>query len=359
MTKLVAETDILLADPEALVGPVCEHLVEHGASLDRDGDAWVLTWPQARARLSARSGRLSAFAEAEDREALYLLRLGIASHVVEFAGEPAPTIVWSGDGGDLVTPPNFRMATVVAARSLTPHMRRVTLTGEDFTRFMTDDALHVKLIVPKAPGAPLQTPTVGPDGLVIWSRDEPTSVRRTYTIRSFDRERSTVDIDFVLHEEPGPGAAWALAAAPGDKVGIMGPGGGGAPSADWMLLAGDETALPAISRILEGASAETRGTAIIEVADPGEEQPLTRPAGVELMWLHRKACAETDRETLVEAVKSVERPRNVKSVFLWAGAEFDTFKALRAHARKTLQFGKKEHLVVAYWRLGQTEIGKA
>ena len=75
-------------------------------------------------------------------------------------------------------------------------------------------------------------------------------------------------------------------AAPGDPVGILGPGGGEGPVADWVVLAGDETALPAIGRILEELPSDARGVAIVEVADAREEQDLPHPPGVALRWLH-------------------------------------------------------------------------
>lgn len=352
MTRLVAEAEIALADAEALVGPVCEHLAEHGAAVDRDGDAWILTWPQARARLQGGGGILTARAEADDRESLYFLKFGIASHVMEFAGEPSPSIAWSGDGQDIVTPPNFRLATVAAIADVTPHTRRVTLMGEDFARFMTDDALHVKLIVPRRKGEAVTAPSIGSDGLVVWSRDgEETSVRRTYTIRRYDRAAGTIDVDFVLHDDPGPGARWALDASLGDEIGVTGPGGGGAPRADYILLAGDETALPAISRILETASPAVRGTAIIEIGGADDQQSLIRQDGVELIWLRR----DRGDRSLADTVESTPFASGSTSRFLWAGCEFDSFKRIRAHARKTLGLAKAEHLVVAYWRRGRTE----
>jgi len=352
MTRLVAETDIALADAEAIVGPVCEHLAEHGAAVDRDGDAWILTWPQARARLRADGGRLTARAEADDRESLYLLRFGIASHVMEFAGEPSPSIAWSGDGRDIVTPPNFRMATVAAVTEVTPHLRRVTLAGEDFERFMTDEALHVKFIVPLRKGEAVTSPSIGPDGLVVWSKDgKDTSVRRTYTVRRYDRRAGAIDVDVVLHDDPGPGARWALDASPGDEIGVTGPGGGGVPRADQILLAGDETALPAISRILETAPPAVRGTAIIEIGGEDDQQSHIRPDGVELIWLRR----DRGDPSLADMVESTPFANGSTSRFLWAGCEFDDFKRIRAHARKTLGLTKAEHLVVAYWRRGSAE----
>ncbi|MFD1703373.1 DUF2218 domain-containing protein [Methylopila henanensis] len=348
MSKLVSETEIPLDDPEFVVSAVCEHLVEHGATVGRDGAAWTLTWPQGRARLDPRGGGLHVRAETADMESLYLLRFGIASHVVEFSGDEALQIRWSGDGGDMTTPPNYRVASVVSAEDVTPHMRRVTLTGEGIERFMTDEALHLKLLMPSRPGAPIQAPTVGPDGLIRWPQGDDAPLRRTYTIRRFDRAAGTIDIDFVLHDDPGPGARWAVATTPGDVIGLMGPGGGGVPTAERILLAGDETALPAISRILESSPRNTRGVAILEVAGASERQPIRKPDGVELVWLFRDEGAPSLREEVLKRVPLGE----ADAAFYWAACEFETFKSIRGVVRKELKVPKERHLVASYWRRG-------
>ncbi|MGQ4819886.1 siderophore-interacting protein, partial [Enterococcus faecium] len=76
------------------------------------------------------------------------------------------------------------------------------------------------------------------------------------------------------------------AAQPGALLGIAGAASLAERSARWLLLIGDETALPAISRLLAAAPPETLGAAYLEVAGPEEEQPLVAPPGIALHWLH-------------------------------------------------------------------------
>ncbi|MFY0057010.1 siderophore-interacting protein, partial [Acinetobacter baumannii] len=82
-------------------------------------------------------------------------------------------------------------------------------------------------------------------------------------------------------------SAFAERAVVGDRVGVVGPGGGGLVAADWYLFAGDETALPAIARMLESLPAQARGKVFLEVADEAEIQPLTAPPSVDIEWLFR------------------------------------------------------------------------
>ena len=70
--------------------------------------------------------------------------------------------------------------------------------------------------------------------------------------RAVDIERQELWIDFLQHPAPGirtPGADFARDAKPGDRAALLGPGGGSLPAAQSILLAGDESALPAIARI--------------------------------------------------------------------------------------------------------------
>ena len=120
---------------------------------------------------------------------------------------------------------------------------------------------------------------------------------RTYTIREV-RPGPRLVVDFVLHLEPGasgPAAAWAATAAPGDTVGIIAPRAGEvfggiewAPGgASRLLLAGDETAVPAISAILEQLPPDARGAAYLEVPCAQDLLPLHAPRGVDVRWLAR------------------------------------------------------------------------
>jgi NADPH-dependent ferric siderophore reductase len=125
---------------------------------------------------------------------------------------------------------------------------------------------------------------------------------------------------------------------------------GDAP-AGWLLLAGDETALPAISRILAAADPGARGIALLEVAGPEEEQPLSAPPGVDVRWLHRSG-AEPGEDLLTEAVAALPRPEG-EDLFAWVGAESATVRAVRADLRGRWGLRRGEHHAIGYWRRGR------
>jgi NADPH-dependent ferric siderophore reductase len=149
---------------------------------------------------------------------------------------------------------------------------------------------------------------------------------RIYTIRRLDVEKGEVDIDFVLHEGADmPGARFAANAAVGDVVGMTGPGGGSIGEADWYLLAGDETALPAISRIVADLPSHVRAVVRIEIADRDEEQPLVSAAGLDIQWLHRNG-GEAGKSTLLEdAVKQGQWPKDALVSLPGRGASTGVF----------------------------------
>lgn len=351
MTGLVAEASIPLADPAALADRLCEHLAEHDVVLARDGTGATATFPFGTAWLRTEGGMLHLRAEAADLEGLHDLRVALAAHVGEFAAREKPAILWTGDGSALRTPPDFRMLQVAAVQTMTPHMRRITFTSLDLARFATDAHLHVRLLFPTRDGDP-EWPSLGRDGLVRWPERGGLASRR-YTIRRHDLRAGTIEIDFVLHADAGPGSGFAARARQGDRIGMLGPGGGSAPlDRDWYLLAGDETALPAIARILETLPTTARGVAVIEVANAAECQTLIHPARVAVRWILR------DRATpgaFVDAVCSVPIPRTGETTFAWIGCEFEDFLALRDHMRAQSAPGKAHQLVVAYWRRGHGE----
>src|SRR5690606_18132142 len=76
---------------------------------------------------------------------------------------------------------------------------------------------------------------------------------------------------------------------PGDELGALGPRGNVLFPEDYdrYIAAGDETALPAIARLVEEAPAGARVTAIVEIADDGERQPLHGDAELDVRWVPR------------------------------------------------------------------------
>ncbi|MFD5541533.1 siderophore-interacting protein [Streptomyces sp. NPDC127079] len=244
-------------------------------------------------------------------------------------------------------------AQVVRTERLTPHMQRVVLGGEGLAGFTADTCTdhYVKLLF-------------GPEGVTYpdpfdleqiraeYPREQ-WPVTRTYTVRSWNPELRELTLDFVVHGDEGLAGPWACRVQPGETVHFMGPGGAYAPAADadWHLLAGDESALPAIARSLESLPAGARAFAFVEVSGPEEEQKID--SHVEVVWLHRGE--RPVGEALVAAVRALEFPEGRVHAFVHGEAGF--VKELRALLRVEHQIPREDLSISGYWRLGHNEDG--
>lgn len=236
---------------------------------------------------------------------------------------------------------------VLERRQITPHMLRITFTGKNLERFSADDNLHVRLVIPPETENSAAWATVDEDGLLHRANVRPHY--RKYTIRNIDAAAGRIDIDFAMHVGAGPATAWASRAQPNDLVGIIGPGGRSANAADWYLIVGDDSALPAIARIAQSLPTTASGKIIIEVDDERDEQPIARPTGISLRWLHRLGKPPGSSALLLKAVVEIGWPPAVSSVFAWVAGEAETAAKVRRHLKKTWLLDKEQQLVVAYW----------
>lgn len=349
---LVAETRVKLADPLAMAHNLCARFVEHG-TVTRTAAGGIIESVFGRAELRAEHGHLHLRAEGADASALYVVRNALVEHLAHFAGDDLPDFTWSGERP--LTIPFFHEMHVIAARHLTPRMRRITLAGSDVAAFEIGPGFHARLLIPPAGRTPVW-PTPAPDGRTLWPKGEDALIRRVYTVRSVDRAAGTIDIDMVLHEEadahPAPGSAWAAGARPGDPVGVMGPGGGLPPEADWYVLAGDETALPVIARIAERLPSGRHVTAVIEVADETEQQPIVSAAELDIIWLHRHGAPAGSTERLAQALRALGWPAGGRGHVL-VGCEHRAARTIRTLLTGERGLTKKDINVAAYWRLGR------
>ncbi|MFM0723386.1 siderophore-interacting protein [Paraburkholderia strydomiana] len=247
-------------------------------------------------------------------------------------------------------PLKFRLLQVKQVRALTPHLIRVTFTGDDLHDFVSasfDD--HIKVFFPE-PGADKPTlPEAGPDGPVFPAGQRPTA--RDFTPRRFDREARELDIEFAMHEA-GPAANWAAQAKVGQYLGIGGPRGSLViPTAfDWHLLVGDDTALPAIARRLEELPPGTRAAAVIEVADPSAQIEFTTQAELHLVWCYRSEAGERGA-ALLQAVRDVYLPEDGEG-YVWAAGESATMRAVRQHLCSERGVDKSRIRAASYWKQG-------
>ncbi|UVK87390.1 siderophore-interacting protein [Pseudomonas sp. B21-051] len=242
-----------------------------------------------------------------------------------------------------------RKLEVLRVVDLTPRMRRITLGGPELAGFIslgTDD--HVKLLFPQnaEQTAALETMVLGAG-----KDNGPLPEMRDYTPRRYDLEKLELDIDFVLHGD-GPASTWAEQAQPGQFLHIGGPRGSMiVPDIfDSYLLIGDETALPAIARRLEGLASNRKALVVIEVENGAEQQVLESAAQVNVIWVLR----EGGQDNLLTTVKQLQVPKG--NLYAWVATETKVSRQIR---RVLLdEHGLNEQFVkaVGYWRAeGSTE----
>jgi NADPH-dependent ferric siderophore reductase len=197
--------------------------------------------------------------------------------------------------------PSFRPydVSVAAIERLSTSFTRVTFTGPELHDFGTAGLdQRIKLVLP--------LPEIGvahfPRDAAWYEcwRNLPDGLRnpiRTYTVRAVRPERREIDIDFVMHGDGGPAACWVATASVGDQLTIVGPDERGENpriGIEWrpgtartLLIAGDETAAPAICSILASLPRNAVGTAFIEVPHAVDALPTDAPSGVRVTWLAR------------------------------------------------------------------------
>ncbi len=242
-----------------------------------------------------------------------------------------------------------RLLQVREVKRITPKTMRIVVGGDELEGFVSaahDD--HVKLFFPQPGQDKPILPTPTPNGPV-YPDGAPQPVARDYTPRRYDAAAKTLAIDFVLHGD-GPATIWAAQARPGQFLGVGGPRGSFIvpDDFDWYLLAGDETALPAIGRRLEELPGDTHALVVVEVEDAGEEQRLETRARLDLHWLHRSAAPRPT--SLLEAIAGFELPSG--EGYAWVAAEAATAKAIRRHLVEARGLHKNRVKAAAYWKHG-------
>ncbi|MGP9695256.1 siderophore-interacting protein [Brachybacterium sp. AOP25-B2-12] len=317
-------------------------------------------------------------------------------------------------------------ASVVAIQDLSPSFRRITLGGEGLADFgipFHPQDLRFKLIIP--PGGSAVGPAFdlitfleqqdeqGVSWYQAWLQVDPEvrGAMRTYTVRAWRDAERELDVDMVLHTDAeghsGPASQWAETARVGDHLHIIGRSRDGDPAqrggiefepggANHLLLAGDETAVPAVASILDSlrGSAVT-GRALLEVPTTGDVLELDVPEGIELQWLprdgadygvrleeavreavrHEETAARDGQDAELEdvdvdqqilwdipaalteaaqgsstATDAAERP-----FYAWVAGEAGAVKRIRRYLVKDLGVDRRQVAFMGYWRLGKAE----
>ena len=290
-------------------------------------------------------------------------------------------------------------ATVCRVVPLGDNFARITLAGDELADFHAAGLdQRVKLVFPLA-GAGLSTfPRERDDCHAAWREldDCDRCPMRTYTVRA--ARSGEIDIDFALHGDSGPATRWASRAEVGQELVIIGPDArtlvaGDAPvagvefrpgAARHILLAGDETAAPAICSILESLPASASGQAFIEVASAADILPTTAPVGMTVTWLLRDTRpGDAHGESLGRAVRAwvsemvapagaddtvpdvnvdaeilweiPQTDAGTRELYAWIAGEAGCIKELRRFLVREAGLHRDDVAFMGYWRAGRSE----
>ena len=247
-------------------------------------------------------------------------------------------------------PPPFRVVDVAKLRSLTPYLMRATFEGRQLDDLRIDEpAASVRLLLP-SPGS---------DELVIpdWTGNEfllPDGSRpiiRTFTPVDADPGARRISLDIVLHDG-GAASAWVTSAAPGAPAGISGPARGHRIDVDAAsyVVAGDETAIPAITQLIQAMPTGMPVRAVIEVRDPAGRIELPNHPGLSETWV---AVADGDQapgRALLDTLRSAEL---APGTHVWAAGEAGAMQQIRRHLKDERRLDRNRMTVRGYWKHGR------
>lgn len=238
--------------------------------------------------------------------------------------------------------------TVANTVDLAPWVRRITFRADEFADYTHTGADEYFGLLMPPPGVPLTMPSEDRINVRQAIRRLPEDRQpdlRWYTIRRLRRAEREIDVDFVLHGDAGPGSRWASRAQPGQQVGFRAGNATYQPTHDGpRLLAADETALPALSAILE-AHPDADIRAYVEVPDDGFRLPIA--ADREVTWLVRGD--EAPGTLLLPAIADTD---TADLGYAWLCGESAIATGLRRHLVKERGVDRRRIMFSGYWKVG-------
>ena len=248
-------------------------------------------------------------------------------------------------------PPPLRPVTLRRTERLGPRMARVTLAGPALAGLTVQEpAASVRLLLPSEGTTDLVVPTWNGNEFLLPDGRRP--VLRTFTPRRLDPDALELDLDIVLHGA-GAASAWAQTAVPGAPAAISGPGRGYTVDADApaFLLAGDETALPAIAQLLGAIPPEVPVQVHVELARPDARVALPDHPDATVAW-HVLAPDAPPGDAMVAAVQAAALPRDAR---IWVAGEAAAVQRIRRHLFEARGIPRALTSVRGYWKVGRSE----
>ena len=229
---------------------------------------------------------------------------------------------------------NSRRVSVLRKKQLSPNMVRMVLTGSELDDFPTGyESGYVKLVFPSGSEKP---------------------VVRSYTVRKYEEDVRELTLDMVVHGDTGPAAKWANHVRAGEMIQISGPGACKMVNldADWFFLAGDMSAVPAISVNLQSLPNDAVGYVVLEVISERDKFDLIVPPGIEVHWVIN-STPELHSTILQDTVMAL--PWQESAAAVWVAGEFASSRTLRHYFRHVRKVPREHMYVSCYWKIGDTD----
>jgi NADPH-dependent ferric siderophore reductase len=248
-------------------------------------------------------------------------------------------------------PPTFRRVEVRQVSPVSARLLRVTFTGADLDGLLVEQpAASVRLLLPGIGAAELAMPAWNGNEFLLPDGRRPAI--RTFTPRRLGPQSPELELDVVVHDG-GVASAWVQAAAPGHQAAISGPGRGYPvdPEAQTFLLAGDESAIPAISQLLEILPSDKTVQVHLEVAHPDARHDLPKHAGATVEW-HDLPAGAPPGDAVVAAVMGAASDLTA-GARVWAAGEAAAVQRIRRHLFQERNLPRSSAWIRGYWKHGR------
>lgn len=226
---------------------------------------------------------------------------------------------------------------------------RVTLAGPELEGFSVEQpASSVRLLLPRPATCELEMPRWNGNEFLLPDGQRP--VIRTFTPRHADPVAFELDLEIVIHGGGGA-SGWAERATLGEPAAISGPGRGYTvdAAAPAFLLAGDETAIPAISQLLEALPADGPVQVHFEVADPSARLEMPGHPGATVEW-HDLLVGSPPGDALAAAVMGSDLVPGTRA---WVAGEAAAMQRIRRHLFEDRGLPRAQASVRGYWKHGR------
>jgi len=252
-------------------------------------------------------------------------------------------------------PPPLRRVAVRRVEARSSRLQRITLAGDGLAGFEPGlPGGSVRLLLPRSS----RSTSASPSELVLptWNGNEyryDDGTRppiRTLTPLRYSADDGELDIEVVLHGS-GPLSGWAANAGPGVPAAVSGPGRGYEVDAGCrsFLLAGDESALPALGLLVAAMPLGADVRVMVEIADASARLSFPDRPGLTVTW-HEQVAGAVPGDALADAVMSSPLDDGDR---IWAAGEAAAMQRIRRHLFETVGVPRSRAVVRGYWKHGR------